>query len=157
MYFACLRVGEVVTLNRTQHTIQYANTQIIEGKLLIHLKSYKYSNQETRKIIFNPTLDKLCPVKAYRSYIKMRGRYSGPLFITRHSQGILREQISRTLKKNLKYCKFNTAKYSTHYFRRGRITDLAIAGTAYSKMQTIGRFKSTAYLKCIKPTLINTS
>ena len=145
MYFACLRISEVATVRHSSHTVQSKNVRMINGMLCIRLDSYKHSNQQSSKILLQPTFDKLCP---------SRRNHSGPLFITRRGKGISRDRVALTLKKCLELADIASKKFNTHSFRIGRITDLALSGTSYSRIQTIGRFKSNAFQQYIKPSAI---
>ena len=154
MYFACLRISEVATVRHSSHTVQSKNVRMINGMLCIRLDSYKHSNQQSSKILLQPTFDKLCPITAYRSFLKSRRNHSGPLFIMRRGKGISRDRVALTLKKCLELADIAPKKFNTYSFRIGRITDLALLGTSYSRIQTIGRFKSNAFQQYIKPSAI---
>ena len=155
MYYACLRISEVAIAKHSQHTLMVGDVKLANSKLSIHLKSYKHSNQFSTKIHMKPVPHKYCPVKAFCKHIKVCGQQTGPFFATRHCKGISRDKVAKTLRLRLEICGLYSKSYNTHSFRIGRITNLAQAGTPYSKIQTMGRFKSTAYLKYIKPTIIS--
>ena len=72
----------------------------------------------------------------------------------RRGKGISRDRVALTLKKCLELADIAPKKFNTHSFRIGRITDLALSGTSYSRIQTIGRFKSNAFQQYIKPSAI---
>ena len=155
MYYACLCISEVAIAKHSRHTLNVGDVPLANGKLWIHLKSYKHSNPFSTKIHMKPVPHKYCPVNAFCKYIKVHGQRAGPFFATRYCKGISRDKVAKTLQLCLENCRLYSKSYNTHSFRIGRITVLAQAGTPYSKIQTIGRFKSTAYLKYIKPTIIS--
>ena len=146
----CLPAHQWSSHCQTQSTHAHGgDVQLANGKLSIHLKSYKHSNQFSTKIHMKLVPHKYCPVKVFCKYIKVRGQLAGPP-LQRHFSGQGRKDFA-----TLENCGLYSKSYNTHSFRIDRINDLAQAGTHYSKIQTMERFKSTDYLKNIKPTIIS--
>ena len=74
------------------------DVQLANGKLSIHLKSCKHSNQFSTKNHMQPVPHKYCPVKAFYKYINVRGQRAGPFFATRHCIGISRDKVAQTVR-----------------------------------------------------------
>ena len=58
--------------------------------------------------------------------------------------------------KCISYHSLDTSKYNTHSFRIGRCTDHVLQGFSNEKIKKIGRWKSNAYLRYVRPDVITT-
>jgi hypothetical protein len=92
-----------------------------------------------------------CPVEAFAKYSKLRGNSQGPAFISVDGQAITRSQWVRSLHNFLSLVGLGKSKYNTHSFRIGKATDMATHGASISNIALVGRWKSDAYKKYIKP------
>ena len=151
MYHACLRVSEVTTSKNNCHCLQYHQISASKKKLLVKFGTFKHSNGKEVKIRLRALKHKLCPVRAYRKYIKLRGPKPGPIFIHENGKPITRPQIAATLHDCLQVFTNRPQLYNTHSFRIGKITDLAREGHSILQIKEMGRFKSFAFLAYIKP------
>jgi hypothetical protein len=116
--------------------------------------SYKHSAQET-SITVTATQDEACPVASLRDYLSQRGKTPGPLF-SKSGRPIPRQALLKILHQCINFLSMPTEYYNLHSFRIGRTTDLAQANNPYSTIQKIGRWKSNAFMKYIRPNEITT-
>ena len=150
-YHACLRAGKVVHSNKTTHTIQIDQIEAKKQGYHITLKTYKHSNGKPTILKLTPTTDKHCPVKSLREYVTLRGNRSGPLFIKSNKKPLTRTEFSNSLKDCLELAGLPSERFNTHSFRIGRATQLAQDHTPESIIKSTSRWKSTAFLKYIRP------
>lgn len=162
LYYACLRVSEVASSGyNNSHAIQSNNVVLYmkENRIvsvIINMFSYKFSKGKTVKLLLSRVKGKqYCPVHAFEEYMKIRPKVSGNLFVQSSGIKISRAQIVEILQFCLQSLNLNTCRYNTHSFRIGRATDLALRGVSTEQIRMIGRWASDAYLKYVRPSLIN--
>lgn len=98
----------------------------------------------------------LCPVAAVLAYLALRPSAPGPLFIYEDGTSLSRERLSTSFSQALKSAGVAGVGFSGHSFRIGAATAAAKAGVSDSLIQTLGRWKSsafTAYIRTPKETL----
>lgn len=160
MYHACLRIGEVVPSGTQENTLALQNIVFTSNNnktaIAIKFTSYKHSNGLTPTLLLQPSNDNYyCPVRALQAYIHKRGPQPGNLFISQ-SYNINRSQVAQFLKRTVTLAGYDSQKISTHSLRIGRTTDIAKSKlVSESTLQSIGRWKSSAYQKYIRPTTIS--
>ena len=91
----------------------------------------------------------VCPVTAILSYIVMRGQTAGPLFLFQDGSTLSKDKLLTHIRQALAYQGFDAAGISGHSFRIGAATAAAQAGLDDSLIQTLGRWRSSAYLRYI--------
>ena len=97
----------------------------------------------------------LCPVLS-TSYLAVRPSSPGPLFIYEDGTPLSRDHLSASFALALRSAGLSDRGYSGHSFRIGAATAAARAGISDSLIQTLGRWKSsafTAYIRTPKETL----
>ena len=92
----------------------------------------------------------LCPVAALAAYVAIRGSQSGPFFVLESRKPLLRERFVSLVRENLSAAGVEATSYSRHSFRIGSATTAAACGIEDSLIQTLGRWKSAAYLRYIR-------
>ena len=92
----------------------------------------------------------LCPVSAVLAYLAIRPPTEGPLFIFNNGTPLSRNQLVRHLREALSQIGVDVNKYSGHSFRIGAATTAAAAGLSDSFIQTLGRWKSSAFTAYIR-------
>ena len=92
----------------------------------------------------------LCPVSAMLAYLLLRGRDAGPLFKYRDGRPLTRQRFVVAIRQALESAGVQAANYASHSFRIGAATTAAAHGMEDSTIQTLGRWKSLAYLEYIK-------
>jgi hypothetical protein len=88
----------------------------------------------------------LCPVKAVLSYMAFRPPIPGPLFIHQDGQPLSRPQLVQAVRSALQSAGLQVDGFNGHGFRIGAATTAAQAGIPDSLIQTLGSWKSSAFL-----------
>jgi hypothetical protein len=101
-------------------------------------------------IYLGKTSAEICPVSALSSYLQERGPYPGPLFIHQDRTPLSRSQLVGMLKLCLQKAGYDDSLYNGHSFRIGAATTAAAKGLEDSLIQTLGRWRSSAYLRYVK-------
>ena len=160
-FYACLRAGEIVHSDKTDHTQCLKHLKEHNNSYTITFESYKHSGQlppisddqdsELPQIVLHALEDKVhCPVRALKAFLRMRGGKSGPIFINKEGQPIKRTHLTNWMKKTLEMAGMPPARYNTHSFRIGRTTQLARDGYSDEIIRRTGRWKSNAYKDYIR-------
>ena len=155
-YHACMRAGEITASTNRQHIIQLAQVNISETHAYIHFESYKHSASHKPVIKLTSTHpNTFCPVTALRQYLPLRGTFPGALFVDVHRKPISRRAFACMLKSCLQQAGIPSDNYNCHSFRIGRATQLAHDNCPPADIQRVGRWKSNAFQKYIRPSHIS--
>ena len=95
-----------------------------------------------------------CPVEWARRYIQLRGPIyddTEQLFIFRDRSNVQPHHIRTVLREVLKSFDLDPSLYDTHSFRIGRATDLFKAKTCVEDIKQLGRWKSNAVYRYLRP------
>lgn len=153
-YYLCLRAGEIVQSKNTDHLLTI--DQVVKCKnslptsFLFNFRSFKHS-KEPCCIKLNSMGGEFCPVQALVQFLSIRSNAKGPLFIDQIGKTVTRHKFANVLKSAVSSIGLSPNLYNTHCFRIGRITDLAAEGAPRDVIQAVGRWRSNAFLKYIKP------
>ena len=101
-------------------------------------------------IIIGRTNHAICPVTAILSYLSIRESSDGPLFIFQNGTTLSKTRLVTALKNALYTVGIDATGYSGHSFRIGAATAAASAGLNDSLIQSLGRWKSAAFLEYIR-------
>ena len=96
-------------------------------------------------ITLGKTNQQLCPLAALLPYVALRGSQPGPLFQFTDGAYLTRERFVKEIKLLLQATGVDPSPYSGHSFRIGAATTAAQAGLDAALIQTLGRWKSSAY------------
>ncbi len=132
----------------------YIYQDCITSSVKIKLTSHKHSNNNCTTFLISCN-NQLCT--ALKQYLSKRGDQAGPFICHRNLKPFTRNELVNQLKSNLVSLGYNAAHYNSHCFRIGKATDMATAGASVSQISTLGRWKSGAFKKYIKPQIIHTS
>lgn len=157
-FFGFLRAGEFtvpspgaydkeVHLNLEDLSINsHRNSTMIR----VHIKQSKTDPfRQGVDIYLEATGSTLCPVQALWQYLSVRGPAQSPLFMLSYDTPLTRTTLVNRLQQALaSSAGIEAASYNGHSFRIGAATTAAKRGVEDS--QTLGRWKSTAYLAYIK-------
>ena len=91
-----------------------------------------------------------CPVAAVLSYLSLRPSSPGPLFLFQNGTPLTRATLVVHLRTALAHAGIHPSGYSGHSFRIGAATAAAQAGYSDSFIQTLGRWKSAAFVSYIR-------
>ena len=102
------------------------------------------------KITVGRTRDKLCSVVAMMAYTAVRGDSPGPLFKLPNGAPMTRPYFVGKVREVLSDLGLSARNYAGHSFRVGAATTVATLGIEDSLIQTLGRWRSSAYLLYIR-------
>ena len=155
-FYGFLRLGEFTYSPDTDHCLKINDIEFAgynNDKLIIHFKSFKHSIPSTiSSIVINrQQTEQFCPIFWIKQYLSLRGSSEGPLFCHQNLTHISRKQFGDKLKSTIKslglYCNF----YTTHCFRYGASTMAMAMGLSDTQIRSLGRWRSDAFLKYLKP------
>ena len=165
-YYGLMRVGEL-TVNEGNHTVKAANVHIATNKekLLVVLYTSKTHSVAVKpqkiKIVSNRNertgkyvQRNFCPFSVLRNYIQMRGDYQSaqdPLFVFRDNSAVHADHIRALLKKTIATLGLDPRLYDVHSLRIGRTTDLVKFDYPIEEVKRMGKWKSNAVYRYIKP------
>ena len=92
----------------------------------------------------------LCPVAAMLGYLAIHPSNPGPLFIWENGTPLSRAQLVKHLQEVLTQAGIDTTHFSGHSFRIGAASTVARMGFSDSFIQTLGRWKSSAFMSYIR-------
>ena len=92
----------------------------------------------------------LCPVSAMLAYLVLRGKKAGPLFVFKDGRPLTRQRFVAAVRDALRQAGIAANSYAGHSFRIGAATTAASRGLEDSTIQTLGRWRSLAYLEYIR-------
>lgn len=101
-------------------------------------------------IAVGSTQNDLCPVSAMLAYLAIRGSRDGPLFTWQNGTPLTRIQFVESVREGLSKANLPAKDFAGHSFRIGAATTAATLGMEDSLIQTLGRWKSSAYLLYVK-------
>ena len=158
-FFGFLRSGEITipTLRDYDSTAHLSHgdvtfdSQCTPTMVQINIKASK--TDPFRKgvtICLGRTNSDLCPVAALAAYTTIRGCEDGPFFYFENRAPLTREQFVKMTKAKLAAAGIDPTSYSGHSFRIGAATTASAYGVEDSLIQTLGRWKSAAYLLYVR-------
>ena len=92
----------------------------------------------------------LCPVTALLNYMVIRGNSPGLLFHFEDNAPLTKSKFTARFRQLLDQAGVDSTLYAGHSFRIGAATTAAAKGVEDSLIQTLGRWKSSAYLTYIR-------
>lgn len=159
MYYGALRSSEVCFSRLHSHTLQIDHITLCHRKgapaLKVKLPSFKHSRGDTTPLLLQPDAIQACPVVLYRKFLSLRGNHKGQAFCFENKSPLSRRFLASTLRSLISQAGRNPQHYNTHSFRIGRATDMAQQGHSNSQIALAGRWRSDAFKKYIKPSVIH--
>jgi hypothetical protein len=152
-FFAFMRAGEFTCPSREAFTpdmLVVSDVQVDSHQrpthLTVHLRVSKTDQFGIGVTLhLGTTGDHLCPVAAMLGYLAIRPSSPGPLFIFEDGASLSKQRLVRSLRQVLQSAGIDSTHFSGHSFRRGAATAAASAGLSDSLIQTLGRWKSSAF------------
>ena len=160
LYNGNFRVGELIKSGDLKHTVFVKNIAWATKRarlvgVSVRLESYKHSGGQVRTLLLPTRNDRaVCPVNVLKLYLNHRPSGCPYLFVHENSHVVDSTWLLEKLRMLLNLLKLDSMSYSTHSFRVGYTTDIALQGESYPIIQMRGRWKSDAYLKYIRPQVI---
>ena len=159
-FHALLRVGEYTVTDSSAHVLQFENLNFqIRGHKIVScsfvLPHYKHSL--TPAVLKIPKSDntRLCPVVNLVRYCRLRGSKVGPLFLTELGSAVTSRQFSRTLKISIQDLGLPSQLYTPHSFRIGGASFAQQCNYSESRIQSLGRWKSSAFRKYLRTPMLS--
>ncbi len=158
-FFAFLRSGEFTCPStEAYHQSMLSPADVIVSNrerptsLTVSLRASKTDVfQAGHSLLVGATGNLLCPVAAMLGYLATRPNVSGPLFIHEDGTPLSRSYLVQAVRAALASAgNLDLSRYSGHSFRIGAATTAARAGVPDSMIQTLGRWKSSAFLAYIR-------
>lgn len=153
--FCLSRVGEITAsasghnlhINQLTKLVNH-NQEIVALKVTFFNSKHNYNQRPFSLEISRQNF--CCPVQLILEFLHLRGNKPGPLFIMQDGCPVSRSVFSEKLSICIKYCGLNPSRYKSHSFRIGAASHAAEGGMSDAQIRTLGRWKSNAFLKCIR-------
>ena len=130
-----LAVGDVAVDSRTQPSY-----------ILVRLKRSKnYPFGQGVTLYVGRSRKKLCAVSAVLAYLAICSPAPGPFFVFEDGGVLSRQRLVTEISTALQEVGLDSSPYKGHSFRIGAATAAAKAGLSDSLIQTLGRWKSSAF------------
>ena len=155
-FFAFLRAGEFIAGENNSHSVlSLADVKVDDRDnpsfLAITLRSSKTDPYGLGHVLYvGRTGSQICPVAAVLSFLAIRPPSEGPLFVHADGAPLTRSQLVSAIRSALENSGVDVRRYSGHSFRIGAATAAAQVGLPDSLIQTLGRWRSSAYLRYIR-------
>lgn len=117
-------------------TLRQSKTDIFGAGVTIHL---------------GRTGDTLCPVAALLAYLARRPPTPGPLFLLQSGQPLSKQALVSSIRQTLTSVGIDATPFNGHSFRIGAATTAAAAGLPDSTIQQLGRWRSSAFTRYLRP------
>lgn len=160
-FFALLRVGEYCfsssghqnLITWDQLTFSHTDQKVSSATLL--MVHYKHSQGHPTSIpIARQTRSVLCPVRALLRYCKHSPFKSGPLFHDVLGNPITCTYFRSILRSCAQHIHLDPSLYTSHSLRIGGATHAHVHHMAPESIQRLGRWRSKAFLRYIRPTML---
>lgn len=160
-FYAFLRLGEMAAQSKSaKHSssvLQVDNIALLHTKagtvkaMNVTIVNFKHnSSGRPVSILVKSSQSQPCPVAHMVKYLRLRGGQLGPLFVFEGSVPVTRSYFSQKLSQCVRLAGFDPCKFKGHSFRIGAATFAASKGIPEAKIQTMGRWKSSAFRKYIR-------
>ena len=162
-FFAFLRSGEFTTTDHlSPDAILSLSDVVVDSRadprlITLHLRCSKTDPFGAGCRIYLGRTDTIpCPVAAILQYLSQRPSTPGPLFLFQDGTPLSRISLVAHMRQALAQAGFDASSYSGHSFRIGAATAAAQAGYSDSFIQSLGRWKSAAFISYIRasPTIL---
>lgn len=155
------RIGELVAVKNIplDHIVQLSDVSLssVHGEVkevTVSFRKFKHNIKEGAKTITFSDSNvgtKDSPISSLVSFLHLRPKSPGPLFCLTNGQPLTRSYFDKILHKCFDYCQLDSSKYKGHSFRIGAATAAADRGWSDAKIREMGRWKSNAFKKYIRP------
>lgn len=155
------RIGELVSVKHIpqDHIVQLSDVSlsVVQGvvkEVTVSFRNFKHSIKEGAKMIpfsDSNTGTSESAINSLVLYLQRRPKSPGPLFCLTSGQPLTRTYFDKILHNCLAHCQLDSSKYKGHSFRIGAATAAAEKGWSDAKIRDMGRWKSNAFRKYIRP------
>lgn len=153
-FFGFLRMGEAVVPSDSEYDpavhLNFNDVRVDKRShpqwLEVRIKISKTDPFRQGVSIFVGTTGRwLCPVASVLAYMVQRTNRPGPMFMFKNGLFLTRTRFVTALRSALRESGIEAGKYAGHSFRIGAATTAAQCGLQDSLIQTLGRWRSSAY------------
>ena len=159
-FFGFLRVGEFTSPSGTSFDkeihLSLADVSVdcssAPSMLFVRLKQSKTDQLRRGVTIVLGKSEQfpLCPLSAVLSYLVVRGKTAGPLFVWKSGLFLTRENFVAAVRRALEAAGLEASDFNGHSFRIGAATTAASRGMEDSMIKTLGRRESDAYQRYVR-------
>ena len=158
-FFGFLRSGEITIPNNSNYDpsahLNFSDISVdnsaMPSIIQVRIKASKTDPfRQGVNIHIGRTGNELCPVTALLVYLAARGNAPGLLFHFEDGSPLTKNRFVTKFRSALTQADIDSSLYSGHSFRIGAASTAAANGIEDSLIQTLGRWKSSAYLAYIK-------
>ena len=158
-FYGLFRIGEL--LATTGGAAQFRVIQLrdvtfsVKGMVIV-VRNYKHNHRGATPSIplAAQQFPNPCPVQSLQQFLKLRGNKPGPLFAFPSGFAIHRSHFDSRLLTLTSLCRLDTAALKGHSFRIGGATLAAAKGFSDAQIRALGRWRSDAFKKYIRPTTL---
>ncbi|XP_075067878.1 uncharacterized protein LOC142158118 [Mixophyes fleayi] len=154
-YHGAFRVSELVARSKNDIGGALLFRNVILQTNVIRCKIVKFKTDQLGRghwlAITEQQETSICPVKLANQFAKIRPPGEGLWLSHSDNTPVTKFQFSALLKRGLGEVGLNPVEYGTHSFRIGAATAAAARGASVNEIQALGRWKSQAYKKYIRP------
>ena len=153
-FFGFLRMGEVVVPSEASYDpavhLNFEDVRVNDRSrpqwLEVRIKASKTDPFRQGVTIFVGATGRwLCPVASVLAYMVQRTNRPGPLFMFNDGRFLTRARFVAALRSALREAGVGANSYAGHSFRIGAATTASQHGLQDSLIQTLGRWRSSAY------------
>lgn len=158
-YFGFLRSGEVTVPSEAAYDsgvhLNMADVSVdsIENPSVVKVRIKASKTDQFRRgvdIYVGRTHNQLCPVEALMTYVARRGKQQGLFFRFEDNRVLTKDRFISKVREALTQAGIDAKAYAGHSFRIGAATMAGRKGLSSEKIQTLGRWESSAYLLYIR-------
>ena len=159
-FFGFLRVGEFASYSKSADTsrlISFSDVSLSDNRLRVIIRFSKTDQVGvSTSLIFTRASDaSVCPVIAIAEFLSVRGCFAGPLFTHFNREPLTRSQFAYIMREGIRVLGLPTDGFTPHSFRIGAATSAALCGIPDAEIQALGRWKSSAFKRYIRPNLLD--
>ena len=147
MFHAFLRIGEVT---RSRNNLCFSQVSVLSDSLVIVFQQAKHQFGSHISSSVPRSRSSFCPVTALSVFFSLRGLRSGPFFCEPDLSPITPRQFNTWLSLSLVWASLHHLHIKSHSFHIGAATHASARGYSDSQIQRMGRWKSTAFKRCIR-------
>ena len=162
-FYGFFRVGELSVSSLAPHNViifkavSYVRSSSRVRELLISMDKYKHSQGQKVIIPLRRQTNKLlCPVRALLDYMHLAPNSFGALFQNQQGHAIQASHFRTVLRSCVMACNLDPSVFKGHSFRIGGATLAYTMHMPTEQIKRLGRWKSSAFLKYIRPTSVTT-
>lgn len=155
-FFGALRISELVAQSRAQQrsgALLFQDVHFTDVGVNLGLRRSKTDQlgRGAQISLGYCELEDLCPVRALRKFISLRGSSPGLLFCHLGGAPLTKHQFWAVTTRALAKLGLCGVRFCTHSFRIGAASTAAAMGLPSSVIQHVGRWHSNAFRSFIRP------